>query len=586
MRYLSAKAIAQVGQLAKRTLVKRHLNPVTASAVIVAVTLAIGCDSSWKSYPPTPPATEPPTGVATTKAAESRPEVAPQTTAPIFEKEHWDAYFFGSDKVGYSHTLYERLTQDGEPLRRITAMTELSLRRFGQEAKQQIRYVSLEKLTGEVVRFESAMPSSSPGASELTTIGNVEDGRLTMTISEGNTKQSSTVAWDASCGGFFALDQTLEQKPLQAGETRSLKALMPGFNQVAELTLLAIGPEATELLDGKQELLRVEAKVHMSTSTLEQTLWIDDKGVTRKAFMPALSQTSYRTTKEVALGDNTGSFDLGERTIVKVAGTIERPHQLPEATYRLSLKTGDPAQSFASSATQLVRRIDENTIELRVRSLTASNNADEGFPADPPPADGDSRPNSLVQSDDPQIIALAGSVAADTTDKLRIAMELEKLVKQHVSNKSFSQALSSASEVLRSREGDCTEHAVLLAALCRARQIPSRVAIGLVYFEPVKGFAYHMWTEVWDGARWVPLDATLGLGGIGAGHLKVSSSNLDGVTPLTQFLPVFQLLGNLDVEVVSAEHVKVGKILRGPKIAAVAANTVQAISFRRRAEEQ
>ena len=78
----------------------------------------------------------------------------------------------------------------------------------------------------------------------------------------------------------------------------------------------------------------------------------------------------------------------------------------------------------------------------------------------------------------------------------------------------------SAADVARSLEGDCTEHSVLLAALCRARKIPARVAIGLVYYQPrgeaSPGYAYHMWTEVWVNQRWTPIDATLGRGGIGA----------------------------------------------------------------------
>ena len=97
--------------------------------------------------------------------------------------------------------------------------------------------------------------------------------------------------------------------------------------------------------------------------------------------------------------------------------------------------------------------------------------------------------------------------------------------------KNFSQAFATAAEVARSLEGDCTEHAVLLAALCRARKIPARVAFGLVYYPPQKGFAYHMWNEVWIADRWVPLDATLGLGGIGADHIKLGDSNLSRQQP-------------------------------------------------------
>ena len=113
--------------------------------------------------------------------------------------------------------------------------------------------------------------------------------------------------------------------------------------------------------------------------------------------------------------------------------------------------------------------------------------------------------------------------------------------------------LSTAAEVAEFREGDCTEHAVLLAALARARGIPARVAIGLVYQAPTQSFAYHMWNELWIGDRWLPLDATLGRGGIGAGHLKLTDSSLAGATAYSSFLPVGQVIGQLKIEVLEAE---------------------------------
>ena len=66
-------------------------------------------------------------------------------------------------------------------------------------------------------------------------------------------------------------------------------------------------------------------------------------------------------------------------------------------------------------------------------------------------------------------------------------------------------------------------------------------------------FAGHMWTEVWLKDRWYPLDATLAEGGIGAGHLKISHSALDenAPAPITSFLPIMQLLGQMTIEVES-----------------------------------
>jgi transglutaminase-like putative cysteine protease len=270
--------------------------------------------------------------------------------------------------------------------------------------------------------------------------------------------------------------------------------------------------------------------------------------------MPALKQVSYRTTKERALAESTGTFDLGERTIVKVARALDEPHATRRVRYRATIKSGDIAGLFATGATQLVdKTVNPNSVDILVRSIRPVDALGTEFPADVPPSDDDSLPNSLIQSDDQQIQELASQIAPGAESKWDIAVALERHVRELIQNKGFTQALSSAAEVVRTREGDCTEHAVLLAALCRARGIPSRVAIGLIYYRPSAGFAYHMWTEVWIEDRWVPLDATLGQGGIGAAHLAVSRSNLNGVDPLTQFLPVLQLIGNLNLEIVSVE---------------------------------
>ena len=107
-----------------------------------------------------------------------------------------------------------------------------------------------------------------------------------------------------------------------------------------------------------------------------------------------------------------------------------------------------------------------------------------------------------------------------------LAVALEGWVHESIRNKNFTQALATAADVAQSLEGDCTEHAVLLAALCRARKLPARVAVGLVYSPADQGFAFHMWNQVWIKDRWIPLDATLGLGGIGAAHLTLAVSDL------------------------------------------------------------
>jgi transglutaminase-like putative cysteine protease len=97
---------------------------------------------------------------------------------------------------------------------------------------------------------------------------------------------------------------------------------------------------------------------------------------------------------------------------------------------------------------------------------------------------------------------------------------------------------------------------MLTAALCRAAGVPARTAVGLVYLQdrergPVLGF--HMWTEVWVHGQWLAIDATLGRGSIGAGHLKIADHSWQDTQTLAPLLPVVRALGKVKVEVVSVK---------------------------------
>ncbi|REJ79796.1 MAG: transglutaminase family protein, partial [Planctomycetota bacterium] len=161
----------------------------------------------------------------------------------------------------------------------------------------------------------------------------------------------------------------------------------------------------------------------------------------------------------------------------------------------------------------------------------------------------------FLECTDPRVAEHAAQAAGDLEDPVRIAVAMEKYVYSEMREKNYETGLATAAEVAESMAGDCTEHSVLLAAMLRAKEIPSRVAVGLVYSPKVSAFAGHMWTEAFLNGEWVPLDATLGRGGIGATHIKVTDSSLDedAPTPVTAFLPMMHLLGQMTIEVVSVE---------------------------------
>ena len=100
--------------------------------------------------------------------------------------------------------------------------------------------------------------------------------------------------------------------------------------------------------------------------------------------------------------------------------------------------------------------------------------------------------------------------------------------------------IPSAVEVLRTRVGDCNEHATLLTALLRASGIPAKLSIGLSCSQGQ--FFYHAWTEAFIG-EWISMDATLNQMPVDATHIKLVEGNLD------RQVAIAGLIGRLELKV-------------------------------------
>lgn len=116
----------------------------------------------------------------------------------------------------------------------------------------------------------------------------------------------------------------------------------------------------------------------------------------------------------------------------------------------------------------------------------------------------------VVDFDEDSVKALVNDIATGLEAPPTVD-ELENYVYEHITNKSYSRAFDLASQVAASGQGDCTEHAVLLAALARAKGFHARVTFGnLILVTDTGLFAFgHAWTEIHDGEQWQIRDATM-----------------------------------------------------------------------------
>jgi hypothetical protein len=471
-----------------------------------------------------------------------------QTSAAQPTRETWDALYIQGGKIGHAHTAETPVVENDRKLVKLEGEVRMTLKRFGRSFSQRISYTSFETPDGDVVRVESTIKI---GPNPIQVRGRVVGDKLHLEVTTRGKTQQSTIPWSKDYRGFFWAEQIVRREMLKPGETRTYQSLAPVFNQVATTTLTAKHFAKTTLLNGEVELLQVSTLIKLpGGGKIESTMWVDRTGEVRKVTVPLMRQETFRTTRSVALSKvDDMKFDLGADATIRISKPIKAAHSTKTVRYRVRLEGGDPSATFLSGPSQSVKSIDKNTVEITVRAVRPGGDAPKGRSV----KDADRKPNNLIQSDDALVMALATRVAPDETDSWKLAVALETFVHRAIKKKDFSTAFATAAEVAEKLSGDCTEHAVLLAALARARGIPARVAIGLVYMQSQQRFGYHMWTEVHVKGRWIPLDATLGQGGIGAGHLKLADSNMKGASGLSSFLPVAQVLGRLKIEVIDVK---------------------------------
>jgi transglutaminase-like putative cysteine protease len=218
-------------------------------------------------------------------------------------------------------------------------------------------------------------------------------------------------------------------------------------------------------------------------------------------------------------------------------------------TYRITVKgDDDPTTTFAHDERQEAGKAKGQTFDLTVRSVR------EPGTDKTPAADEYLASSAFVTSDDAEVMKLAAKAVGAETDPWKKACLIEKYVHEHMTG-STDVGFATAAQIARNLKGDCRQHALLTAAMCRAAKIPSRTALGLVYVNHERGpfLGFHMWTEVYVGGKWLGIDAVLGQGGIGPGHLKVNDHSWADTQSLGPLLPVTRVMGKVTVEIVDVK---------------------------------
>lgn len=348
-------------------------------------------------------------------------------------------------------------------------------------------------------------------------------------------------------------------------------------------SIVTVGSKEVLFFDGE----RIEGREYIITNTAQTDAnktpvieWRDKNGVLLKATYPQMQteMTRVSTIAPDATGVyaqmrqiSGGSYDAIASTSV-TTNRIDFPRDTYSARYLVTQLNGSPltSQVFSKTSRQKVNRNSDNKTIVDV-AQTLPEDSSTSYPVI---FDQEYlQSNAFIQAGDYQISKTAKDLVKNEDRAYYAAQFLRRWVHQNITEKNYANNFLSAKQVMETREGDCSEHAVLLAAMLRAVGMPSRIAVGLVYLPEEENsdtgkMVFHMWTEVYLGdpgaGEWYPLDATQASDQMDATHIKVMDTALTSSSDLqTISNKVLGLIGNLRVRVLSAFNTKKSVVATG-----------------------
>ncbi len=496
---------------------------------------------------PDKPATEEPKIVEPAWQAEEPVSVKAGSEQAQPEETEYFAVFMEGKKVGYA--IQNRAVAGNK----VTTSVDLkiTLSRIGVSVSVKTKAITIETIGGKPLGFEL---EQALGMMVTKTVGTIdEQGKVTVKTGQ----QQEEFDWPSGAVMSEGMRLLHLKHGLTEGTTYTTKFFDPSMMQVVDVEV-KVGPKQNvDLLCRVVALTEVQSNISSAQmGTLISTEYYDDKLRLQKSVTPVMGMTIEQVacTKEFALGE-IDVLEMVDKMFMASPEPLGDVGSARSITYYLSPVTDEVDLKIPSNDNQKVEQLSGGTITLTVEPVVAPRGVRFPYHGTNPTALEALEPTRYVESGQKVIIDLARRAVGRTKDAADAVRKIEAFVAEYVENTSLSVGYASAAEVAASRQGDCSEFAVLTAAMCRAVGVPAQVVVGVAYvkdFAGHQGFGGHAWVQAYVGSKWFGLDAAFksaGFGGYDAGHiaLAVGSGNPE------DFLSLLNTMGQFKIDKVIVE---------------------------------
>lgn len=360
---------------------------------------------------------------------------------------------------------------------------------------------------------------------------------LTRHSPDGETQQELPL--DDTFGGDLHILQAVLQGELKVGWTHVFTTVDCDLGRLDEITVTALqrldGPRPGWLLQSQSKLLGIPSQA-----------WVGDDGVILRQEVPGMMAMAMElVSQEQALAE-LEPFLLA--TAISVNRSMGDPRKLRQVRLQVSADGGSGVGIFPDTLRQsTITEQGQTVLTIRAGEVPAIT---VQLPVTDEALQPYLQPSDLAPSADPRLIAQAREIIAGETNAWQAARRLMWWVHRQTGKVNSEPRPMSALEVLEAKRGDCTEHTVLLAALCQAVGLPARMVGGLAY--DAGAYHYHAWNEIYVG-EWVEMDATWGQEVVDAGHIQTASTALDSASIARLSLASSKTMGDLKLTVLDYE---------------------------------
>jgi hypothetical protein len=431
--------------------------------------------------------------------------------------------YVGGEKIGYTISRKEE-TESGV---RISEKSFMNISAYGTNKEVTTYTVSEadEDLALKTFYFELS------GEHPVRTNGKIKNDSIYLTIETAGEKKNRVLSIGNKPFVPASIERVAQELKLQKDSIYNYKIFEPTSEKVVDIKIKKAGKE-TVILGGKSYETNV---VIIDMLGLESRIYIDKDGKMLMETSPmgiTMRREPLSSIEDFAKGS--ASLKIYETYAIYPSGTITTPRESKRLIAMLDGSLGnykfpvDERQSFDKGRVSI--NVKEPLADFSINSLDKQKFSKylESTP--------------FIPCDDEEIKKLSEEITGGGTVEWEGVESIVDWIYKNI-KKSPVFSIPYAKEVLKTKVGDCNEHAVLFAALVRSIGIPSKVVVGIVYVDGA--FYYHAWNEVYWG-RWVACDPIFGQYLADATHIKLEEGTL------LDFIKVVKLVGRLNIRIIES----------------------------------